>query len=114
MKVKKNVSTTKTTTTVEGFTVREGETEPSKVSYTINGNYPDAVKAMMKVRKIDPMFTIAHEPTINHTKAYVPIDVFNAIAVSETDIATTEEYNGWVSYISKAIEALQNMVKDYE
>lgn len=108
MKVKKSVSTTKTTTTVKGFTVKEGASEPSKVSYTINGNYPDAVKAMIKVRKIDPMFTISQEPTINHTKAYVPIDVFNAIAVSDPDITTTEEY------ITKAIEALQEMKEDYK
>lgn len=108
MKVKKNVSTTKTTTEVHGFTVKEGASEPSKIGYIINGNYPDAVKAMMKVRKVDPMFTISQEPTINHTKAYVPIDVFNAIAVDDPDITTTEEY------INKAIEALQNMLKDFE
>ena len=108
MKVKKNVSTTNTTTTVEGFTVKEGASEPSKISYTINGNYPDAVKAMMQIRKTDPMFTIAHEPFIYHVKAYVPIDVFNAIAVNDPDITTTEEY------INKAIEALQEMKEDYK
>ena len=108
MKVKKNVSTTKTTTTVEGFTVKEGASEPSKVIYTINGNYHDPFKAMMQVRKTDPLFTIAHEPSINHIKAYVPIDVFNAIAVSDPDITTTEEY------ISKAIEALQQLKEDYK
>lgn len=108
MKVKKNVSTTKTTTTVEGFTVKEGASEPSKIIYTINGNYPDALKAMMCVRKNDPMFTIAHEPVINHIKAYIPIDVFNAIAVNDPDITTTEEY------ITKAIEALQDMKEDYK
>lgn len=108
MKVKKNVSTTKTTTTVEGFTVKEGASEPSKVRYTVDGNYPDPFKAMMKVRKIDNMFTISTEPVINHTKAYVPIDVFNAIAVSDPDITTTEEY------INKAIEALQEMKEDYK
>ena len=106
MKIKKNVSTTKTTTTVEGFTVREGASEPSKVSYTINGNYPDPFKAMMQVRKNDQMFTIATEPSINHVKAYVPIDVFNAIAANDPDITTTEEY------ITKAIEALQEMKED--
>lgn len=110
MKIKKNVSTTKTTTTVEGFTVREGATEPSKISYTINGNYPDAVKAMRQVRKVDPMFTIAHEPIINHTKAYVPIDVFNAIAVDDPDITVSNAQE----YITKAIESLQNMLKDFE
>lgn len=108
MKIKRTVSTTKTTTRVDGFTVQEGAGVPSKISYAINGNYPDAVKAMMKVRKVDPMFTIASEPTITHTKAYVPIDVFNAIAVDDPEITTTKEY------INKAIEALQNMVKDYE
>ena len=110
MKVKKTVSTTKTTTTVDGFTVKDGASEPSKVSYTINGNYPDAVKAMMQVRKTDPMFTIAHEPIINHTKAYVPIDVFNAIAVSDPDITVSNAKD----YLTKAIEALQNMVKEFE
>ena len=108
MKVKKNVSTTKTTTTVIGFTVQEGENEPSNVRYTVDGNYTDPFKAMMKVRKTDPMFTISQEPTINHTKAYVPIDVFNAIAVNDPDITTTEEY------INKAIEALQEMKEDYK
>ena len=108
MKVKKNVSTTKTTTTVDGFTVQDGATEPSKISYTINGNYPDAVKAMLRVRKTDPMFTISSEPTITHTKAYVPIDVFNAIAVNDPDITTTEEY------INNAIAALQELKEDYK
>lgn len=108
MKIKKTVSNTMTTTTVEGFTVKEGASEPSKVIYTINGNYPNAVKAMMQVRKDYPMFTIATEPVINHIKAYVPIDVFNAIAVSDPDITTTEEY------ITKAIEALQEMKEDYK